>query len=399
MALQLPNGSYTKTIVPQRPGYDKNGHFIQPSGPAKSTMPKHGEKRKFPDGNTYVHQGSHQWVLDIETPPDGMDPSAWNVLQGERYLKKQNDFKNQYREQAGLAPGPQGNPVTLAPVFRHVKPSNGVAPPVDLSKPYGSLRDFPQQSNPAAPYVDSPFLNDHSVPGTVTKIPNMAWGERHGMVWDGSKWVRKDPTEDLQRQAAEMEMERRRIELDNFRRQNNPAQPGQTSSQSMPEDDIRALIEEGRKQIAKDSARRKAAEQLAQEASGQEVLDSGRPWKWTGSTYEYTDTPEAENAQRAGRQKQIADEQQAFAKQLAERQKLYSNSLPVPPPPSTGGHRPLPILPGDARHVPVPSQGTPYNPQAQAAEAEALVRAQEEERLAYERQMESMRMRSPRQLM
>lgn len=82
---------------------------------ARPKGPQAGEKRKFPDGKTYIFNGQ-EWVLDLETKPDDMSDGAWTVLQNRRYLQKKKDAEGVYG--AGLpeyAP-PPGNPVTLAPV-------------------------------------------------------------------------------------------------------------------------------------------------------------------------------------------------------------------------------------------------------------------------------------------
>jgi hypothetical protein len=58
-------------------------------------LPKAGEKRKFPDGKTYVFNGQ-EWVLDLETKPDGMDPYAWDSMQKGRYSQKNKALKEEY---------------------------------------------------------------------------------------------------------------------------------------------------------------------------------------------------------------------------------------------------------------------------------------------------------------
>lgn len=75
--------------------------------------------------------------------------------------------------------------------------------------PTGPHNFLPEGNKPiisVGPGDDQPFL-----PGGV---PNPAWGKKHGMVWDGTRWVQRDENADLQRQALELELEKRRRDMD-----------------------------------------------------------------------------------------------------------------------------------------------------------------------------------------
>jgi hypothetical protein len=62
---------------------------------ARPMPPKTGEKRKLPDGKTYIFNGK-EWVLDLETKPDDMSDGAWTVLQNRRNFQKNKDAEGVY---------------------------------------------------------------------------------------------------------------------------------------------------------------------------------------------------------------------------------------------------------------------------------------------------------------
>jgi hypothetical protein len=77
------------------PSYGSPEYQKKHGGPARPVLPKAGEKRKFPDGKTYVFNGQ-EWVLDLETMPDGMDPYAWDSMQKAKYSQKHQALKEEY---------------------------------------------------------------------------------------------------------------------------------------------------------------------------------------------------------------------------------------------------------------------------------------------------------------
>lgn len=50
--------------------------------------------------------------------------------------------------------------------------------------------------------------------GLTMYHPNMEWGEQHGYDWDGQKWVKRNPNQDLERKAAEMALEQARWRME-----------------------------------------------------------------------------------------------------------------------------------------------------------------------------------------
>lgn len=48
---------------------------------------------------------------------------------------------------------------------------------------------------------------------TIDGVPNPAYGEMYGLEWDGEKWVKANTNADLERQLKELEVEKRRKEV------------------------------------------------------------------------------------------------------------------------------------------------------------------------------------------
>jgi hypothetical protein len=80
----------------------------------------------------------------------------------------------------------------------------------------GSQRDMdrttPALANyrPAGGPVTSHIMNEYGRP----VAPNPAFGAMHGLEWDGDRWVPKNPNQDLERQMMELELDRRRKDMD-----------------------------------------------------------------------------------------------------------------------------------------------------------------------------------------
>lgn len=64
----------------------------------------------------------------------------------------------------------------------------------------------PGKGMASGPQAPRPFL--------AWGVPNPAYGELYGLRWDGKQWVPKNPNEDLERQMMELELERRRQEME-----------------------------------------------------------------------------------------------------------------------------------------------------------------------------------------
>lgn len=71
----------------------------------------------------------------------------------------------------------------------------------------GRVRDLLQPAGPP-----QPFLANHK---GFDVAPNPAYGQHHGLVWDGNRWAPKqdDPDAELKRLERELEMQRLRREL------------------------------------------------------------------------------------------------------------------------------------------------------------------------------------------
>lgn len=55
---------------------------------------------------------------------------------------------------------------------------------------------------------------DTSLDPFVNRMPNKAYGEAYGLEWDGQRWVKANPNADLERQALELELEKRRQDME-----------------------------------------------------------------------------------------------------------------------------------------------------------------------------------------
>ena len=211
-----------------------------------------------------------------------------------------------------------------------------------LQLPDGSYTKtiMPEGPAPSEPYVDSPFLTVQSADGKTQRIPNLEWGKRNGWVWNGTEWVRADQVEGPSPGVNRPLPGRRPSNLAPVAAGGPPKLP----PNAPPEDAIRALIEAGRTQVAQGSEISKAAEQLVAEAEGQAVLESGRPWKWNGKTYEYTDTPEAAAKQEQSQASQITQGQDAYAKMIESRRRMnqYWDAPDPSRPRRSGQAQPLP---------------------------------------------------------
>lgn len=211
-----------------------------------------------------------------------------------------------------------------------------------LQLPNGSYTKtiMPEGSTPPSSYVDSPFVQVQRADGTVVMAPNLEWGKRNGWVWNGTEWVRADQAEGPSPVVNRPMPSRRPSNLAPVA----AGGPQKLPPDAPPEDAIRALIEAGRTQIAQGSDIGKASEQLVAEAEGQAVLDSGRPWKWNGNTYEYTDTPEAAAKQEQSQASQVMQGQDAYAKMIESRRRMNQYWDPPGPgrPRRSGQAQPLP---------------------------------------------------------
>lgn len=97
------------------PSYGSPEYQKKHGGAARPVPPRTGEKRKFPDGKTYIFNGK-EWVLDLETKPDDMSEGAWSVLQSRRYLKEKKDAEGVYGAGLpGYAPPPADPASPFAP--------------------------------------------------------------------------------------------------------------------------------------------------------------------------------------------------------------------------------------------------------------------------------------------
>ena len=54
---------------------------------------------------------------------------------------------------------------------------------------------------------------DSSLDPFVNNLPNKAYGDAYGLEWDGEKWVKANPNADLEREAMELELEKRRRDM------------------------------------------------------------------------------------------------------------------------------------------------------------------------------------------
>ncbi len=191
--------------------------------------------------------------------------------------------------------------------------------------------------------ADSPYT---SVPigGKIHMIPNMAWGERHGMVWDGSKWARKDPAEDIAKRMAEIELQRRQYDFDLYKRQNdpmgfeNPASPNYRRPHER-----QGPIADPRDEAQDMAYRRTVEDKLVRE--------------------------EAQRQRMYELQRQAEDDNIARMRQPRRQPPVMS-----PAPPAGQGPRLQPVFtPGEAQSIQGPAEGTPYNPTAPAAQYGAYV--------------------------
>ena len=183
--------------------------------------------------------------------------------------------------------------------------------------------------------VPLPFTTVQSVsgvgPATVVhnnKVPNPAYGAYFGMEWDGERWVRIDPNRDfriqMEREKAQMELERAKQEMahENWKR-------------------------EQEKRVTDWAIGRQMNDAVGRSGLGP-AQDDQRPWKYSPGKpggFEYTDTPQYQDAQMQARKMQIAREQANYAKQQPQGRKNPNYT---------------PYQAGRAEPIQPPDQGTPY---------------------------------------
>lgn len=96
-------------------------------------------------------------------------------------------------------------------------PPNAAIPPSMqgtqwFRQPDGSYGPSPAGSRPkpaAQPQQELRSLPRPSING----LPNPAYGEMYGLEWDGRQWVKANPNADLERELMELELEKRRKEV------------------------------------------------------------------------------------------------------------------------------------------------------------------------------------------
>jgi len=123
---------------------------------------------------------------------------------------------------------------------------------------------------------------------------------------------------------------------------------------------LRQLIGEGRKQMESELQKQRAVDQLkhefgqrlASDKQDQEVLNSGRKWRWNGNNYVYDDTDEAQALRDASRQKALDDQVAKNQAQAQRQQQMFQK-------PKAGTYQPVP-KPGQAQSMQPQPQGTPY---------------------------------------
>lgn len=88
---------------------------------------------------------------------------------------------------------------------------------IDFRPGPGGLTPFVKPYDPAGAsvrrLVQPAAGRDASLDPFVNRMPNKAYGEAYGLEWDGQQWVKANPNADLERQAMELELEKRRQDL------------------------------------------------------------------------------------------------------------------------------------------------------------------------------------------
>lgn len=88
---------------------------------------------------------------------------------------------------------------------------------IDFRMGSGGLTPFVKPLDPAGAsvrrLVQPAGGRDTSMDPFVGRMPNKAYGDAYGLEWDGERWVKANPNADLERQAMELELEKRRQDL------------------------------------------------------------------------------------------------------------------------------------------------------------------------------------------
>jgi len=205
------------------------------------------------------------------------------------------------------------------------RPAPIVSPGVRMAQPMPSAPGIVAAGGPGASsqagmgqQVPPPFIQGPFIPGIgYQPVPNPAYGEAMGLEWDGQQWVKKNPMADLEREAAELALQQKRLELE------------QAKNSPTGGPDLRELMAEARQAMKDQRQQRAYAEQLAREMSDEEIAASGRPWRWDGNQMQYTDTPEEER--RLERNRAQASKQQGDANRRREQRmrQMLKNSREI----------------------------------------------------------------------
>lgn len=135
-----------------------------------------------------------------------------------------------------------------------------------------------------------------------------------------------------------------------------------------PEDQLRQLIGDARqkmdlelkKQREMDKLRMEFGQKRDSQQQDQEVLNSGRKWRWNGTNYVYDDTNDMQAAQDEAKRLQLQDQNNHALKAMQQQQEAHRKKLPPRPAAGTQNSY-LPIAkPGQAQPVQPPAQGTRY---------------------------------------
>lgn len=184
--------------------------------------------------------------------------------------------------------------------------------------------------------------------GVILRVPNPEYGRQNGFAWDdvNQRWRPRSSEDDIRDQLAQMEMDKRRFDMDRARRD----------------------YERERQWAEQDRKRKMAEEDFKRQQEGWAYQELQR--RTAEASQPMTPQP-SQDSMMDYRKRELADENERFAKQQAARQEAYRKSIGFNPGTQPAKNAYMPVIPPSAAQPVEPqSEGTPYGQQDASAPAQ-----------------------------